>query len=77
MSGQPASLAGLPHRSTPCRSASAEVSNPLLAARPIPSGIGMAKPTIQQARDRAEVLGRYTPGMGHERRFPGTSVNGR
>src|SRR5229473_3851481 len=33
---------------------------------------------IPQARDRAEVLwGRYTPGMGHERRFPGTSVNGR
>ena len=22
-------------------------------------------------------MGRYTPGMGHERRFPGTSVNGR
>src|ERR1700686_4295015 len=44
----------------------------------LPSGLGMAKPTIPQARDRAEVLwGRYTPGMGHERRFPGTSVNGR
>src|SRR6267378_1747353 len=28
----------------------------LLAPRPIPSGIGMTKPTIQQARDRAEVL---------------------
>jgi hypothetical protein len=22
-------------------------------------------------------MGRYMPGMGHERRFPGTSVNGR
>src|ERR1700730_18026666 len=44
----------------------------------LPSGLGMAKPTIPQARDRAEVLwGRYTPGMGHERRFPGTSGNGR
>src|ERR1700730_4405896 len=28
----------------------------LLAPRPIPSGIGMTKPTIQQARDRAEVV---------------------
>src|SRR5713101_5083858 len=44
----------------------------------LPSGLGMAKPTIPQARDRAEVLwGCYTPGMGHERRFPGTSGNGR
>jgi hypothetical protein len=59
MSGHPcfASLARLPDRySTPCRPASAEASNPLLAPRPIPSGIGMTKPTIQQARDRAEVL---------------------
>ena len=44
----------------------------------LPSGLGMAKPTIPQARDQAEVLwGRCTPGMGHERRFPGTSGNGR
>jgi hypothetical protein len=58
MSGHPcfASLARLPDRSTPCRPASAEESNPLLAPRPIPSGIGMTKPTIQQARDRAEVV---------------------
>src|SRR6202022_2424067 len=28
----------------------------LLAPRPIPSGTGRTKPTIQQARDRAEVL---------------------
>jgi hypothetical protein len=28
----------------------------LLAPRPSPSGIGMTKPTIQQARDRAEVV---------------------
>ncbi len=58
MSGHPcfASLARLPDRSTPCRPASAEASNPLLAPRPIPSGIGMTKPTIQQARDRAEVV---------------------
>jgi hypothetical protein len=57
MSGHPcfASLARLPDRSTPCRPASAEASNPLLAPRPIPSGIGMTKPTIQQARDQAEV----------------------
>ena len=51
-----ASLARLPDRFTPCRPASAEASNPLLAPPPIPSGIGMAKLTIQQARDRAEVL---------------------
>jgi hypothetical protein len=58
MSGHPclASLARLPDRSTPCRPASAEASSPLLAPRPIPSGIGMTKPTIQQARDRAEVV---------------------
>ena len=57
MSGHPcfASLARLPDRSTPCRPASAEASNPLLAPRPIPSGIGMTKPTMQQARDRAEL----------------------
>ena len=87
MSGHPcfASLARLPDRSTPCRPASAEASNRAVgpASNPfpsglLPSGLGMAKPTIPQARDRAEVLwGRYTPGMGHERRFPGTSANGR
>ena len=57
MSGHPcfASLARLPDRSTPCRPASAEASNPLLAPCPVPSGIGMTKPTIQQARDQAEV----------------------
>src|SRR6266481_3260582 len=66
----------------PCRPASAEASN-RLAPDPFPSGLrpsslGMEKPTISQARDRAEVLwGRCTPGMGHERRFPGTSGNGR
>src|SRR6266851_10287050 len=44
----------------------------------LPSGIGMAKPTLQQARDRAEVLwGATRPEWGHERRFLGTSVNGR
>src|ERR1700687_156395 len=44
----------------------------------LPSGLGMAKPTIPQARDRAEVLwGATRPEWGHERRFPGTSVNGR
>src|SRR6267378_1374523 len=69
----------------PSRPASAEASNRAVdpASNPfpsglLPSGLGMAKPTIPQARDRAEVLwGRYTPGMGHERRFPGTSGNGR
>src|SRR6266849_660255 len=58
-----ASLARLPDRSTPCRPASAgasnravgPVSNPFPSGL-LPSGIGMAKPIIQQARDRAEVL---------------------
>src|SRR6202158_1128977 len=55
-----ASLARLPDRSTPCRPASAEASNRVVgpASNPfplglLPSGIGMAKLTIQQARDRA------------------------
>jgi hypothetical protein len=73
-----------PLHPTPCRPASAEASNRAVgpASNPfpsglLPSGLGMAKPTIPQARDRAEVLwGRYTPGMGYERRFPGTSGNG-
>src|SRR6266404_9578662 len=64
MSGHPcfASLARLPDRST-CRPASAEASNRAVgpASSPfpsglLPSGIGMEKPTIQQARDRAEAL---------------------
>ena len=63
MSGHPcfASRARLPDRSTPCRPAS-EASNRAVgpASNPfpsglLPSGIGMAKPTIQQARDQAEV----------------------
>ncbi len=74
-----------PDSSTPCRPASAEASNRAVgsASNAFPSGllpsrVGMAKPAIPQARDRAEVLfGVYTPGMGHERRFPGTSGNGR
>src|SRR5712664_4571974 len=61
-----------PLHPTPCRPASAEASNRAVgpASNPfpsglLPSGLGMAKPTIPQARDRAEVLwGRYTPGMG-------------
>ena len=47
----------------PCRPASAEVRNRVVgpASNPfpsglLPSGISMAKPAIQQARDRAEVL---------------------
>jgi hypothetical protein len=65
MSGHPgfASLARLPDRSTPCRPASAQASS-RAAGSPsnafpsglLPSRIGMAKPTIQQARDPAEVL---------------------
>src|ERR1700737_1577216 len=58
-----ASLARLPDRSTKCRPASAGASNRAVgpASNPfpsglLPSGIGMAKPTIQQARDRAEWL---------------------
>jgi hypothetical protein len=58
-----ASLARLPDRSTKCRPASAGASNRAVgpASNPfssglLPSGIGMVKPTIQQARDRAEVL---------------------
>src|SRR5882672_5014121 len=50
-------------RSTLCRPASAEASNRAVgpASNPFPSGllpscIVMAKPTIQQARDRVEVL---------------------
>jgi len=44
----------------------------------LPSDLGMAKPTIPQARVRAEVLlwGATRPEW-VERRFPGTSVNGR
>ena len=68
----------------PCRPASAAASIRAVGLAPdpfpsglLPSSLGMEKPTISQARDRAEVLlGRCTPGMGHERRFPGTS-NGR
>src|SRR6266481_6369147 len=52
-----------PDRSTKRRPASAGASNRAVgpASNPfpsglLPSGIGMAKPTIQQARDRAEVL---------------------
>jgi hypothetical protein len=65
MSGHPcfASLARLPDRSTKRRPASAGASHRAVgpASNPfpsglLPSGIGMAKPTIQQARDRAEVL---------------------
>ena len=65
MSGHPcfASLARLPDRSTMCRPASAEASNRAVgpASNPfpsglLPSGIGMARPSSQQARDRAEVL---------------------
>jgi hypothetical protein len=57
----------------PCRPASAEArnrgvgpaSNPFPSGL-LPSGLGMAKPTIPQA----EVLwGALQPGMGHERRF--------
>src|SRR3979411_2407204 len=65
MSGHPcfASLARLPDRSTKRRPASAGASNRAVgpASNPfpsglLPSGIGMTKPTIQQARDRAEVV---------------------
>jgi hypothetical protein len=73
-----ASLARLPDRSTPCRPASAEASNPLLAPRPIPSGIGMTKPTMQQARDRAEVVSGATRPervVCHERRLSTTVRN--
>ncbi|SIO09700.1 hypothetical protein SAMN05443247_01963 [Bradyrhizobium erythrophlei] len=65
ISGPPcfASLARFPDRSTPCRPASAEASNRAVgpASNPfpsglLPSGLGMAKPTIPQARDRAEVV---------------------
>src|SRR5712672_2337274 len=67
----------------PCRSASAEASNRAVgpASNPfpsglLPSGLGMAKPTIPQARDRAEVLwGATRPEWGHERRFPGGLAN--
>src|SRR6266852_6581468 len=67
----------------PCRPASAEARNRAVgpASNPLPSGLlpsslGMAKPIIPQARERAEVLwGRYTRGMGHERLFPRTSVS--
>src|SRR5258708_36438141 len=52
-----------PDRSTKRRPASAGASNRAVgpASNPfpsglLPSGIGMAKPTLQQARDRAEVL---------------------
>src|SRR6202048_614817 len=58
-----ASLARLPDRSTKCRPAAAGASNRAVgpASNPfpsglLPSGIGRAKPTIQQARDRAEWL---------------------
>src|ERR1700682_1695956 len=58
-----ASLARLPDRSTKCRPASTGASNravgPASNSFPsglLPSGIGMAKPTIQQAQDRAEWL---------------------
>jgi len=47
----------------PCQPASAEASNRAVgpASNPftsglLPSGLGMAKPTIPQARDRSEVL---------------------
>jgi len=85
MSGHPcfASLARLPDRSTPCRPASAQASNRGVgpASDPFPLGllpsdlgIGMAKPTIPQARVRAEVLwGATRP----EWVTSGTSVNGR
>src|SRR5258707_10904690 len=60
---RPLHLAILPDRSTKCRPASAGASNRAVgpASNPLPSGllpsgIGMAKPTIQQARDRAEWL---------------------
>src|SRR5258706_11626973 len=64
----------------PCRPASAEArnravgpaSNPLPSGL-LPSGLGMAKPTIPQA----EVLwGALQPGMGHERRFLKRLVTG-
>ena len=58
-----ASLAKLPDRSTKCGPASAGATNRAVgpASNPfpsglLPSGIGMAKPTLQQARDRAEWL---------------------
>ena len=79
MSGHPcfASLARLPDRSTPCRPARRRRATALLASRPIPSGIGMTKPTIQQARDRAEVLwGTTRPERATSAGSPGTSVNG-
>src|ERR1700737_5657343 len=67
-----------PLHPTPCRAASVEASNRAIgpASNPfpsglLPSGLGMAKPTIPQARDRAEVLwGRYTPGMGSRAPVP-------
>src|SRR4030081_2967020 len=54
-----ASLAKLPDRSTKRRPASAGASNRAVgpASNPFPSGLlPSAKPTIQQARDRAEAL---------------------
>src|SRR6266851_4845021 len=51
-----ASLARLPDRSTPCRPASAEASNRAVGPAFQRVFIGMTKPTIQQARDRAEVV---------------------
>jgi hypothetical protein len=78
MSGHPgfASLARLPDRSTPCRPAS-EASNRAVgsASNAFPSGllssrIGMAKPTIQQARDPAEVLWALHPRNGSRAPVP-------
>ena len=77
MSGPPcfASLARLPDRSTPCRPASAKASSRAAgsASNAFPSGllpsrIGMAKPTIQQARDPAEVL--WALLFGEDRNLP-------
>jgi hypothetical protein len=58
MSGHPwfASLARLPDRSTPCRPASAEASNRAVGPASNPFRHRYGEATIQQARDRAEVL---------------------
>ena len=86
MSGHPgfASLARLPDRSTPCRPASAKASS-RAAGSPsnafpsglLPSRIGMAKPTIQQARDPAEVLWALHPRNGSRAPVPKNSVSRR
>jgi len=60
-------------RSTPCRPASAEASNRAVgpASNPFRHRYDEAHHPAS-ARSGWSGIGRYTPGMGHERRFPGT-----